>query len=197
MDSKERKPKKQSKNKEEIKILDDSKEIDLTIKKPRTKKQLINPIDDSRFLEVLQERGQEDFSPSLDQVGIASPGARATDLEQQIGFNSTQSQDQKDDKDDPFKYNVGSDSAEGPKYMSLKDEEARRFQPERANLFDRRTDRPFESNAQEVDRSGFFEQKSDSKNIETYVPAKNVDPLRASKEDVFGKQNVKYSPSDN
>ena len=192
MDSKEKKskekPKSKDENKTEIKVLNESKEINLIRTAPRKQKIIKEIIDDSKFLEALQAREQQDFSPSLGQAEVAAPTARATDLEQQVGFNSNPMQDNKDNKDDPFKYNVGVSDGASPIYTSSKDE--------RTNPLDFRREKPFESSVREIERSSFFEQKQSSKGIETYVPAKRVDPLRVSKEDVFGKQKIKYNPSD-
>ena len=200
MDSKEKKskekPKSKDENKTEIKVLNESKEINLIRTAPRKRKIIKEIIDDSKFLEALQAREQQDFSPSLGQAEVAAPTARATDLEQQVGFNSNPMQDNKDNKDDPFKYNAGVSDGASPIYTSSKDESAKIFQAERTNPLDFRREKPFESSVREIERSSFFEQKQSSKGIETYVPAKRVDPLRASKEDVFGKQNIKYNPSD-
>ena len=195
MNFKEKDPKQESKDKEKIKILERDKSVDLPTEKPKSKKQLIKPIEDPNILQSFQNQIIEDSSPSLEKVEIASPGIGATNLEQQVGFNS-QIQNKENDKEDPFKYNTGSDSVEGPQYTSLREEGAKMFQAERTNPLDFRREKPFETNVQEVGRSGFFEQKSDSKNIETYVPVKNVDPLKSSKGDIFEKQNIQYSPSE-
>ena len=181
-------------------IIDDKKpkNIDLTLKKPKTQKIVKEIIDDSMFLQLLMQQQKQNFSPSLNQVEIATPATRATDLEQQLGFNSqTQNNlENKDNKDDPFKYSVGEKDSSAPKYTSSREENERVIQTQRTNPLEFRREKPFETNIQEMNRSGFFEQKTNSKSIETYVPVKNFDKDKIRKGDPFEKENVQYSPSD-
>ena len=173
-------------------ILENSKEVNVVVEAPKKKRKIKKITDESKFIESLRMSSQDNFSPSLEQVEIAAPTARATDLEQQVAFNSNPIQN---DKDDPFKYSAGSDSLEGPTYTSLKEEGSKMFQAQRTDPLEFRREKSFQSNTQEVGRSSFFEQKQSSKSIETYVPVKTRDTTSFSKDDVFAKQDIKYGPS--
>jgi len=193
------------KSEESIKVLKDKiaiiqnkspKNIDLTLKRPKRKKIIKEIIDDSKFLQLLEQQQRQDSSPSLDQVEVATP-TRATDLEQQLGFTPIQDNSEtKDNKDEPFKYTAGPSDSNTPKYITSREENERVIQAQRTNPLEFRREKPFETNVQEIGRSEFFEQSAGSKSIETYVPIKNFDKEKVGKADPFKKEEVQYSPSD-
>ena len=195
-DKKQEKSKKDSKDKEETEIIEHKpKEIDLTLKAPKKEKQIKDIIDDSKFLEVFQRQEFEKFSPSLEKQNQAS--FQVNSLEQQVGFNPIQTQDKKEDKDDPFKYSASSSDSNGPKYTSSRDENKRILKIQRANPLEIKKNGIFESELKEVERLEYFEEKGfKSQNIESYVPIKKFDKDKVGKEDIFEKSEVKYSPSD-
>jgi len=82
-------------------------------------------IDDEKFVEFLAP-SNESSSTSLGQIAISSE-LRATDLERDIS-GTPFSNENKGDKEE-FKYNIGSSSEEGPKYISSGNEIERTFSP--------------------------------------------------------------------
>ena len=199
MDNKENSKETLKQVKEKVKIIQDEtpQRIDLTLKTPKKKKVIKDIIDDSKFLQLLEQQRQN-FSPSLDQIDIATPTIRTTDLEQQVGFSEQpqNSLDNNGNKDNQFKYIAGPSDSNTPKYISSREDAERIIQTQRVNPLEFRKDVPFETNVREADRSSFFEQRSNSRSIETYVPIKNFDKEKVGKADPFKKQEVLYSPSD-
>ena len=176
---------------------DKSKEKDLTLSKQKKQKTAKEIIDDSSFLDLLEDFSKQSFSFSLEKTGIAASASRATDLERTAQQGQISSAG--NEKNDPFKYNSSTSADLGaPRYAYLRDEDARIIASVRENPLDFRREKSFETRTQEVNRSEFFSDKGfKSQNIETYVPVKDFNKGKIPKEDAFAKQNIKYSPSEN
>jgi hypothetical protein len=148
-------------------------------------------IDESRFTEFLSSPS-ESFSPSLEQVGV-SHELRATDLEQDLS-NVAGLEENKKENDNPFKYKVGSDLSEGPKYITSETEIERATAPTRKDIVTLGREQnifPREIGFSASPTAKIGEEGSSGR----YELPDKFDINKAGKDDPFKKQEVKYEPS--
>jgi hypothetical protein len=87
-------------------------------------------IEEDKFVEFMAPSIES--TPTLGQVAVASE-LRATDLEQDLS-NVVGLENNKKDEDDPFKYKIGADPGEGPKYISSGEEIERTNLPQSIDI---------------------------------------------------------------
>ncbi len=146
-------------------------------------------IDESRFSEFLSS--SESFSPSLGQVGV-SHELRATDLEQDLS-NVAGIEDNKKEENDPFKYKIGSDLREGPKYITSETEIEKTTMPSHVDLMSLGKEQQFLP--KEIGFSASPSSQIGGENPGKYELPDKVDMDKAGKKDIFKKPEIKYEPS--
>ncbi len=170
-------------------------ELDLTLDAPKKKKvKLIQGIEDnSAFLDFLRRR-QASRSVSLDEENIRP--IQSNFLEEQPEEKPIQSNFNIENKNDSFKYSVGSENSDGPKYISSGQEGPSVARASVENISERRKSNSLETEMRKADRPTYANAgSSHSSNIETYIPVKDFDKNSSEKRDPFHKQEVKYDPS--
>ena len=146
-------------------------------------------IEEDKFVEFIAP-SNESSSTALNQVAVASE-LRATDLEQDlsnvVGLETKE-------EDDPFKYKIGADPEQGPKYINSGNEIERTVSPSSVDIMSlgkKQSLLPGEIG---------FSASPTTKIGETNEPGKYELPSRTDinklgKSDPFQKQEVKYESS--
>lgn len=147
-------------------------------------------IEEDKFVEFMAP-SNESFSATLGQVAVA-PELRATDLEQD--FSNVVGLETKKEEDDPFKYKIGADPEEGPKYITSGNEIERTVSPSSVDIMS--LGRKPNLMPHEVG----FSASPNTKIGEVEGPGKyelpdKFDVDKAGKGKQFEKPDVKYKPS--
>ena len=149
-------------------------------------------IEEDKFVEFMAPSG-ESLSTSLGQVAVASE-LRATDLEQDL--SNVAGLETKKEEDDPFKYKIGADPEEGPKYINSGNEIERTTSPSHVDVMNLGK----ESNM--IPKGVNFSVSPETTIGEvgghaTYELPNKFDIEKAGKENVFKKEEIKYRPTEN
>lgn len=115
-----------TKNKEEQKTEEIEEESDLEEDLEEAEAE----VDENKFVEFMAPL-IESSSSTLGQVAVASE-LRATDLEQDL--SNVVGLETKKEEDDPFKYKIGADPEEGPKYITSGNEIERTVSPSNVDI---------------------------------------------------------------
>ncbi len=173
----EDKEEKEIEEQEESELEEDIKEVEIEI-------------EEDKFVEFMTP-SVEGTSPVLGQIAVASE-LRATDLEQDL--SNVVGLENKKEEDDPFKYKIGADPEEGPKYISSGNEIERTTMPSNVNMMTLGKEQNLLPN--EVGFSASPSTKiGESSDIEKYTSPDKFDMNKAGKGDLFEKPDVKYKPS--
>ena len=148
-------------------------------------------IEEEKFVEFMAP-SQENTAPSLGQVGVATE-LRATDLEQDLSNVVGLENNNKKEEDDPFKYKIGADPEEGPKYISSGDEIERTALPSYVDVMSLGKKPNLLPNA--VGFSASPSTKITEPGPEKYELPDKFDVDKAGKGKLFEKADVKYDPS--
>ncbi len=149
-----------------------------------------NPEYEDKFVEFITP-SNESFSATLGQVAVA-PELRATDLEQDL--SNVAGLETKKDEDDPFKYKIGADPEEGPKYISSGNEIERTMAPSNVDIIS------LGRKPNLMPREIGFSASPSTKIGEVEGPGKyelpdRFDVNKAGKGKLFESPDVKYKPS--
>ena len=175
-----------TKNKEEQETEEIEKESDLE----EDLEEVEEEIEEDKFVEFMAPSG-ENLSTSLGQVAVTSE-LRATDLEQDLS-NVVGLETKKDD-DDPFKYKIGADSEEGPKYLNSGNEIERTASPSNIDVMS--LGRTPNLIPPEIGFSASPSTKiGEVEGPEKYELPDRFDVNKAGKGKLFEKTDVKYNPS--
>jgi len=147
-------------------------------------------ISDTEFIEFLNP--SENTAPSLQQVEIATE-LRATDLEQ--GVSNAGSLETNKKEEDPFKYKVGSDLNEEPKYISSGNEIERINLPSNVDMMtlgkeESLLPKPIGFSASPTTKIG------ESDEMYKFINPEKSDTNKLGKGNIFEKKDVKYTPSE-
>ena len=148
-------------------------------------------IEEDKFVEFIAP-SNESSSTTLNQVGIATE-LKATDLEQDLS-NVVGLENNKKEEEDPFKYKIGADPAEGPKYIASGNEIERTVAPSNVDIMSLGKEKNLLPN--EIG----FSASPTTKIGEVEGPGKYELPGRTNvnelgKSDPFQKKEVKYESS--
>jgi hypothetical protein len=147
-------------------------------------------VEEDKFVEFMTP-SDESSSTALGQVATAHE-FRATDLEQDL--SNVVGLENSKEEDDPFKYNIGSNSEEGPKYISSGNEIERTNLPQSVDIIGLGKETNLLPN--EVGFSASPTTKiGESSDIERYTSPDRFDIDKAGKDKLFEKKDVKYEPS--
>jgi len=173
--------------KEEIEVEESDLEEDMEEQEQEVEEETFE-IEEDKFVEFLSSSNQG-TSPILGQVAVASE-LRATDLEQDlsnvIGLETKK-------EDDPFKYQIGGNSEESPKYFTSENEIERTASPSGMDITSLGKDSKI------ISQVGFSASPStkigETEGAERYELPDKFDIDNAGKGELFERPDVKYKPS--
>ena len=146
-------------------------------------------IQEDKFVEFIAP-SNESSSTALNQVAVASE-LRATDLEQDL--SNVIGLETKKEEDDPFKYKIGADPEQGPKYITSGNEIERTVTPSNVDIMS--LGRKPNLMPHEVGFSASPNTKiGEVEGPEKYDLPNKVDVDKIGKEKLFERPDVKYKP---